>query len=217
MVNKARDWLAGSLRLYLVTDRKVAHGSLAARVKEAVEGGITALQLRERDLSSKDLYHLAMEIKGVVGKDTLYLINDRSDIALTVEAHGVHLGWQSMPIGPVRKLLGRERLIGFSAHNLREAQEAWEAGVDYIIVGPIFPTPSKEGLVSPLGLEALQEITTASKVPVVAIGGINSANGQKVLEAGAHGLACISAILASDNVVSSTQKLTQVIKKERRR
>ena len=127
------------------------------------------------------------------------VVNDRVDIALAVEADGVHLGWQSLPFGVVRKLLGFEKLIGVSTHNRQEALQALEYGADYITFGPIFDTPSKAGLLKPVGVEEIQKLKNEIDLPIVAVGGINGKNVESVLMGGADGIAVISSIMQADN------------------
>ena len=127
------------------------------------------------------------------------VVNDRVDIALAVEADGVHLGWQSLPFGVVRKLLGFEKLIGVSTHNRQEALQALEYGADYITFGPIFDTPSKAGLLKPVGVEEIQKLKNEIDLPIVAVGGINGKNVESVLMGGADGIVIISSIMQADN------------------
>lgn len=184
----------------LITDRNLCKQPLLHTVKLALEGGVKTVQLREKGLATSELYSLASELREITlnFKATL-IINDRVDIAIAVEAEGVHLGWQSLPFGIVRKLLGFEKLIGVSTHNRQEALQAQNCGADYITFGPIFDTPSKAGLLKPLGVEEIQKLKKEIHIPVVALGGINERNIEAVLDGGAYGIAVISSIMQADN------------------
>ncbi len=187
-------------RLYLVTDRKqVKRGSLIESLRLALEGGVKAVQLREKDLTGRKLLELAGEVRRLTRLfDAKLFINDRVDVALAVEADGVHLGEKSIPVEAVRSL-SRRLLVGRSTHSLEGAKEAEKNGADFITFGPVFETPSKIGYGAPQGLGKLEEITRAVDIPVFAIGGITPDRAKKVVEAGAYGVALISGILASDD------------------
>ncbi len=158
------------------------------------------MQLREKGLATRDIYSLACELRNITSDfKANFIINDRVDIALAVEADGVHLGWQSLPFPVVRGLVGSERLIGVSTHNRREALQAQNDGADYIAFGPIFGTPSKAGLLNPTGVEAIQRLKKEIHIPIVALGGINGRNVEAVLDGGAYGIAVISGIMQADN------------------
>ena len=192
------------LRLILITDRNVSRLSLVKAVEQALgdnsdgDRGVTAVQLRERDLESKYLFSLATELRELTSQHGVALIiNDRVDIALAVGAEGVHIGSHSMPLGTVRKLIGPSAsgkpLVGFSAHNMKEALEAEEGGADYITLSPIFPTHSKD---KPIGSSTILQVKERVRIPVIALGGINKETAAEALENKADGLAVISAIIA---------------------
>jgi len=185
--------------LYLITGRGETHGrSLEDVVGEALHGGVRAVQLREKDLSSKELYETAYELRRLTARYGAKLfINDRVDVALAVEADGVHVGASSLPIYKVRKLLGERKLIGVSCHNQVQAITAQELGADFITCGPIFFTPSKAAYGDPVGLELLQTIAEMLQIPVFALGGIKPENCRQAISSGAHGIALISAILSA--------------------
>ena len=158
------------------------------------------MQLREKGLPTHEFYALACELRKItLDFKANLIINDRVDIALAVEADGVHLGWQSLPFGVVRKLLGFEKLIGVSTHNRQEALQAQEYGADYITFGPIFDTPSKAGILDPTGPEEILKIRSEIRIPVIALGGISEKNIEAVLHSGADGIAVISSIMQADN------------------
>ncbi len=190
--------LTDKLRIYLVTDRKKTKYPLVKVIKEALKGGVKAVQLREKDLSSKEMYELAKEIKTITEKkNALLIINDRIDIALAADADGVHLGWQSMPIKESRGILGKKKLIGVSTHSLNEAVLAQKNGADFITFGTIYPTSSKQGLTDFKGPEAIKKIRKKIKIPLIAIGGIKEDNIKNVISNGADGVAVISAIMGA--------------------
>jgi len=184
----------------LITDRNLCKQPLSHTVKLALKGGVKTIQLREKGLATFELYSLACELRKTTSDfKANFIINDRVDIALAVEADGVHLGWQSLPFWVVRKLLGFEKLIGVSTHNRQEALQAQEYGADYITFGPIFDTPSKAGLLKPTGVEEIQKLKNEIDLPIVALGGINEKNVEAVLDEGADGIAVISSIMQADD------------------
>ena len=184
----------------LITDRNHCKQPFIDTISLALKGGIKTVQLREKGLATHELYSIAYELRKITSDFKANLIiNDRVDIALAVEADGVHLGWESLPFGVVRKLLGFEKLIGVSTHNRQEALQAQEYGADYITFGPIFDTPSKAGLLKPTGVEEIQKLKNEINLPIVALGGINEKNVESVLNGGADGIAVISSIMQADN------------------
>ncbi|MCF6149595.1 MAG: thiamine phosphate synthase [Candidatus Kuenenia sp.] len=196
----------------LITDRKQTRASLIKTLKLALKGGVTAIQLREKDLSTKDLYSLACELRTLtLDFKASLIINDRVDIALAVNADGVHLGWQSMPVAIVRNLVGFKKIIGISTHNLQEALHAQDCNADYITYGPIFKTPSKEGILEPTGTEVLQELKKKVKIPVIALGGIQKENAESIMASGADGIAVVSGILKADNPEKTAQTLHKIL------
>ncbi len=184
----------------LITDRNQCKHPLLKTIESALKGGVKTVQLREKGLATRDIYSLACELRNITSDfKANFIINDRVDIALAVEADGVHLGWQSLPFPVVRGLVGSERLIGVSTHNRQEALQAQSSGADYIAFGPVFDTPSKAGLLNPTGVEAIQRLKKEIHIPIVALGGINERNVEAVLDGGAYGIAVISSIMQADN------------------
>jgi len=197
MMAARSNWIL-RMRCCLIAERTACRAELAETVEAALRAGVRAVQLREKQAATLELYDLARHLRELTRQyDALLLINDRADVALAVEADGVHLGWQSLPVAEVRNLVGPELLVGKSAHNLDEARRAAADGVDYIIASPVFDTPSKSGLVPTLGLERLREICRAVALPVIGLGGIDASNVADVIRAGAVGVAVIRAILAA--------------------
>lgn len=189
------------LRLYLVTERGMLRGrDLTDVVMQAVEGGVTMVQLREKDISTREFIELAQALKSVLMRVRVpFIINDRVDVALAVDADGVHIGQSDMPYDIARRMLGSDKIIGLSVENFAEIEEANRLDVDYIGVSPVFATPTKTDTAMPFGLDGLREAVRRSLHPSVAIGGINKSNFRSVLSTGTNGIAVVSAIMDSDN------------------
>ena len=199
-------------KLYLITDRKQVNMPLAAAVRLALEGGVRAVQLREKDLPVRELLALSQEMRMLTNEFGARLfINDRVDVAVAVNADGVHLGHTSMPAEAVRRVVGSNMLIGVSTHNLAEAKVAEAGGADFITFGPIFETPSKTELGNPVGLEVLKKLKNEINIPFYALGGIKSGNFTQVIHAGASGVSMISAILAAEDIKKASSKLIEEI------
>ncbi|MDE6127834.1 MAG: thiamine phosphate synthase, partial [Lachnospiraceae bacterium] len=183
--------------LYLVTDRiSMSAATLREAVEQAVLGGCTMVQLRETHISSRDFYDTAKEIKKITDTyDTPLIINNRVDIALSTDAAGVHIGQSDIPASVVRRLLGRDKLLGVSASSLREAVQAQKDGADYLGVGAMFPTRTKLDA-KIVSMEELRAIRQAVTIPIVVIGGITKENAAAFLKSGADGIAAASAIMA---------------------
>ena len=196
--------------LYLITDRgALPRGrTLEETVREACAGGVRAIQLREKDLSARELLPLAERLREITaGCGARLLINDRVDVALAVHADGVHLGGHSLPVAAARALLGPEKLIGVSTHHPFEIAVAGRAGADFATFGPVFATPSKAAFGPPQGLGALREACGASSLPVFALGGITPANLASALETGARGVALIRPVIASPQPAAACRNL----------
>ena len=181
--------------LYLVTDRKTTGGrELAWVLEQALEGGVRAVQLREKDLGGRELLELARDVKQLCDlHGAEFFVNDRVDVALAADAAGVHLAANSVPVEMARDLLGPNRKIGVSTHSVDEARTASEAGADFVLFGPVYPTTSKLPFGDPQGPAALKAVTNSAAVPVFAIGGIKQ---EHIPELKAHGTARIALISA---------------------
>jgi thiamine-phosphate pyrophosphorylase len=203
--------------LYVVTDRQLTAGRpLRLVVEAALRGGARAFQVREKDLSPRQLYPLALELRQLTqAYGASLLINDRVDVALAVGADGVHLTTTSLPATVTRQLLGPGRLIGVSTHSIAEAQTAADQGADFVVFGPVFYTPSKAPYGEPVGLDALRAVRAAVTVPILAIGGVKKANLDQVLAAGADGVAVISAIISADDPTAASQDLLGALRTRR--
>jgi thiamine-phosphate pyrophosphorylase len=200
--------------LYLVTDRTLTHGrDLLWVLERALDGGVKAIQLREKDLSGKQLFILAQRVSQLCNRYQAQLfINDRVDVALTVDAAGVHLAETSMPVPIARSLLGGQRIIGVSTHSLEGAGKAQREGADFIVFGPVYFTPSKADYGMPQGLDALGKIVATTCLPVYAIGGIKSQNLPETQKVGSRGVAVISAIMSADDPGQAAQQLLALFK-----
>jgi thiamine-phosphate pyrophosphorylase len=201
--------------LYVVTDRQLTGGRpLRLVVEAALRGGVRAFQLREKDLPPRELYPLALEMRRLTQTyGARLLINDRIDVALAVDADGVHLTTTSLPARIARQVLGPGRLIGVSTHTLAEAQAA--EGADFLVFGPVFFTPSKAPYGEPVGLDALRVARAAVTLPILAIGGVKKANLDQVLAAGADGIAVISAVISADDPMAASQDLLGTLRARR--
>ena len=187
--------------VYVVTDRSLSRGRTTFDVvREAVDGGATCVQLREKQAGTREFLAEARALSPWLrNRNVPLFINDRVDIALAVEADGVHLGQQDMPIADARRLGPPSWIIGVSAESVEDAVRAEREGADYIGVSPVFATPTKTDTARPLGLEGLREMRAAVRIPLVAIGGIHLGNAREVVRAGADGLAVVSAIVSADS------------------
>ena len=199
-----RDW-----GVYLVTDRAQTAGRpLLEVVAAALRGGVGAVQLRERDLATRELLALAVELRALTrAAGAALLINDRIDVALACEADGVHLPGRSFAVAEARALLG-DRLIGVSTHAAGEVAAAHAAGADFAVFGPLYDTPSKRAYGPPLGLDGLRAARAAAPLPLFAIGGIDAARAADARAAGADGVAVIRAVLAAADPRAAAASLT---------
>ena len=203
--------------VYVVTDRSLSRGrSTVDVVREAVAGGATCVQLREKRASTREFLEEARAVQAVLREQNVpLLINDRVDIALAAGAAGVHLGQQDMPIAEARKWGPPSWIIGISAESIEDAIRAEKEGADYIGVSPVFSTPTKTDTAVPLGLEGLRAIRAAVRIPLVAIGGIQLRNAREVIRAGADGLAVVSAIVSADSPREAAAALRREIEIEK--
>lgn len=192
-------------KLYPITDVRLSGLSHAEQVARLADGGATFVQLREKRLSPREFHREAEAALRVARERGVRLvINDRVDIALAVQADGVHLGQDDLPPEAARSLLGTRAIIGLSTHNLEQAREAVRQPVDYIAIGPVFPTSSKDNPDPVVGLDGLSRVRQAlSDIPLVAIGGINLDNAHAVLAAGANAVAVISVLLAQPSEITA--------------
>lgn len=203
--------------LYFITDSRLTRKTVLEDVKSAIRAGVKIIQYREKGGSTGDMIKEAKATGELCKKNNvLFIINDRVDIVLAVDADGVHLGNKDMTYSIARKILGSKKIIGLTVHNIREAVEAERIGADYVGVSPIFETKTKLDAGRPAGLKLIKDIKKAIKIPLVAIGGINENNIGSVIEAGARSIAAISAIVTKDNVEKECKKFREVIKSEKK-
>lgn len=215
MVNSvapARGVTLHTLRLYLVTDQSSARGrTLNDVVAAAVQGGVTCVQLREKQLNTRDFFAQAMMLKELLAPLNIPLvINDRIDVALACGAQGVHLGQSDMPVAQARRLLPPNVFIGWSVETMEDVARSASLPVDYLGVSPIHATPTKTNTQTPWGLEGLRQVRSATALPLVAIGGIHVGNARAVLSAGADGLAVVSALCAAQDPCAAAAALRRL-------
>ncbi|MCX7981430.1 MAG: thiamine phosphate synthase [Syntrophales bacterium] len=198
--------------IYLVTDRGLCGGRpLEEVVLAAVKGGVRAVQLREKELSTRQFISEALKIKDIVSRFGVPLIiNDRVDVALAVQAEGVHLGQEDMPWDLARKILGEKAIIGLSVETWDDVTKAEFAEVDYLGVSPVFPTPTKTDTKGVWGLDGLRRIRSVSRHQLVAIGGMNEGNAALAIEAGADAIAVVSAICGNPDPFGAAKRLCEV-------
>lgn len=197
--------------VYLVTDhRNKTDEEFLKIIEEAIKGGTSMVQLREKTASTKDFYQLALKVKEITSKyDVPLLINDRIDIAIAVDSEGVHIGQDDMPADIARKIIGEDKILGVSASTVEEAKKAQEDGADYIGSGAVFPTATKDDADS-VSKEELKEIVDSIDIPVVAIGGITLENAGSLKDTGIAGFSVVSAIMSADEPKEASQKLREI-------
>ncbi len=203
-----RDW-----GLYLVTDRGLACGRpIESVVEAAVRGGVTAVQLREKNCSTREFVELGRALKALLSPLLVPLIiNDRLDVALAIGADGVHVGQQDMDFETARRILGPDTILGLSIETVEQARAAVRLDADYLGVGPVFATPTKTDAAPALGLEGLAEVRAITEHVIVAIGGIGPTNAGQTIEAGADGIAVVSAICAAEDPERAARALRRSV------
>lgn len=207
------DRLRAALSLYLAADpEQSASGDLVGDTAAALSGGVSCVQLRAKHLSDRDAFNLGTEIAALCRQYGVpFLLNDRLDVALAVEADGVHVGLTDLPIVVLRKLTGNRMLIGWSPETIEQAATSMEEGADYVGIGPVFATSSKADAGDAIGLDGLTSRARAAGIPSVGIGGITVATAASVIHAGADGTAVISAILRTDSPARAAADLRAVV------
>ena len=198
------------LSLYLVTDKSDDVEKFLKTIEEAIKGGVTVVQIREKTAETLDFYNLALKVKEITTKYNVPLIiNDRVDVALAIDADGVHVGQSDMPCDVTRKLIGNDKILGVSAATIPEAKKAQEDGADYIGTGAVFPTATKDDAPS-ITKQDLIDISNSIHIPVVAIGGITVENANELAGTGIAGLSVVSAIMSADNPKKASEKLLNI-------
>ena len=200
--------------VYLVTDRAFSRGRSTPEIVEAaIRGGVSVVQLREKDLDTRDFYTEAAQIRDLLrSADIPLIINDRIDIALAVDADGVHVGRHDMPVRIARKILGPDRIIGLSLNKLKDITEEALAFADYLAVSPVFSTATKLDTAPEWGLEGLRKARELTDMPLVAIGSIKNENAGQVVMAGADCVAVVTAIVSAENPEQATRGLVEIVR-----
>lgn len=198
------------LSLYLVTDNSDDVEKFLNTIEEGIKGGVTVVQIREKTADTLEFYNLALKVKEITTKyDVPLIINDRVDVALAIDADGVHVGQSDMPCSVTRKLIGKDKILGVSAATIEEAKKAEKDGADYIGTGAVFPTATKDDAPK-ITKKDLKEIVDSINIPVVAIGGITLENASQLNDTGIAGLSVVSAIMSSENPKESSEKLLNI-------
>lgn len=190
---------------YFITDAGLSRRGNASDIRSALAAGVKIIQYRNKEGDTRAMRREALKLRKLC-KGKIFLINDRLDIALAVNADGVHLGQKDLPCRIARKILGRQKIIGLTVHNLKQAREAESSGVDYIGVAPVFSTDTKGDAGRAVGIKLIREIKKRLALPLVAIGGINLSNAREVICAGADGICAISAVVTKKDVRAQIQK-----------
>ena len=197
--------------LYFITDSKLTKKTVIEDVKAAIKGGVKIVQYREKETSTRQMIKEAEEIKKICSKNNvIFIVNDRIDVALAVNADGLHISEEDMSYKYARELL-KNKIIGLSAHSVVQALNNQKLGADYTSIGPIYHTTTKIPARKPIGLEPVKQLKNKLKIPFVAIGGINNANINDVLKAGAKNIAMISGIVAKKDVKGTVKKIIKTI------
>lgn len=200
---------------YFITDSRLTKKGIIKDVKSAIDAGVKIIQYREKDRSTKEMISEAAKIKDICKEKAIFLINDRVDVALSVNADGVHLGSEDMPYNMARILLGHDKIIGLTVHNIEESIYAETIGADYVGASPIFKTTTKLDAGKAAGLKLIKDIKKKIDIPIVAIGGIKMDNIKYVIEAGADSAVAISAVVTKDDVKKECEKFINMIKNSR--
>jgi thiamine-phosphate diphosphorylase len=206
--------IIGSWNLYVITDEMLSRGRTHLEVaQQAIAGGAEVIQFRDKTASGRKLYEIGLELKKLASvKKISFMVNDRIDLALILDADGVHVGQSDIPASAVRRLLGPDKILGVSATSVAEARQAEVDGADYLGVGPIFEARrTKSDAGNPKGLDLLVKIRQQCRLPLIAIGGINQQNVARVIQAGADGAAVISAIVSADDITGAANLIRSII------
>lgn len=198
------------LSLYLVTDNSENEEKFLKTIEEAIKGGVSVVQIREKTADTLEFYNLALKVKEITTKyDIPLIINDRVDVALAIDADGVHVGQSDMPCDVTRKLIGENKILGVSAATISEAKKAESDGADYIGTGAVFPTATKDDAPK-ITKKDLSDIVKSINIPVVAIGGITLENASELKDTGIAGLSVVSAIMSADNPKKASEELLNI-------
>jgi thiamine-phosphate pyrophosphorylase len=205
--------------LYLVTDQKLCLGrELIEVVMEAVAGGVCIVQIREKDSDTRDFFQLATAMKKSLEKTNVPLIiNDRVDVAIAVDADGVHVGQTDLPCAVVRDMIGPEKILGVSINTFEQIDEAHKLNIDYLSLSPVFPTPTKPDTTPAFGIEGLKKARHMTSRPLMTIGGIDKTNLKDIVDTGMDGVAVVSAICSAPSPRMAARELAEIIRQSRKR
>lgn len=204
--------LREALKLYVIPDSRIgAPRSIEEQAELALDGGATMIQLRDKKMSDRELYETACRLSSLCrSRGAVFVVNDRLDIALASRAHGVHLGKEDLPVSVARKIVPAGFLIGATAHSIEEGRAAEEQGADYVGIGAVFPTGTKN-VVSVIGVDGIRAIRKALSLPSVAIGGISEENAAEVLSAGVDGIAVVSSVVGRPDIAGAARRLAEKV------
>jgi thiamine-phosphate pyrophosphorylase len=205
-LNKLND-----LDFYLVTYSSVSRNGTFSDVKNAVDAGCKIIQYREKNKSTREMVKEAKKLKQICEGKAIFLVNDRIDVALAVGADGVHIGQNDLSVEDARQLLGSDKIVGLTVHNVKEALEAEEMGADYVGLAPIYNTDTKANSGISCGVEMISKVRKNIGLPIVAVGGINKKNVKEVILKGADGVVSVSAVLGSDDVKKEVGDFIKII------
>jgi len=194
---------------YFITDANLTQKSVFDDVVCALNAGVGIIQYREKNRSTRMMYEEANRLRKII-RNALFIINDRVDICLAVDADGVHVGSEDLPVSIVRKIIGQQKIIGATVHSVEEAIEAEKNTADYVAVSPIYFTGTKPDAQSPVGIKVLSDVKRAVSIPVVAIGGITIENAPDIIKAGADAVCAISAVLCAENISAEIEKFQKL-------
>lgn len=199
------------VKLYVIISSNLTKKPFGEVLRDVIEGGADAIQLREKTMSDHEFLVLAREVRKVTAQSkTIFIVNDRTEIAREADADGLHIGQSDIDINTARNILGHNKIIGVSTHNIAQARMAQQSGASYIGVGPIFSTVTKD-YEPPVGLDYLQQVKNEITIPFLAVGGIDLSNIQQVLQAGGKRIAICSAIICSENILEVTRSLKDLL------
>ena len=204
--------------LYVITDAPLSRGRSHRQVIDAaIRGGATMVQYREKNASTRKMIDEALALRDLCrARGVPFIVNDRVDVALAVDADGVHVGQDDMPASLARKLIGRGKILGVSAENVEQARAAIADGADYVGAGAIFATATKADANKPIEIAGLLQIARVCRIPMVGIGGINLSNAASVIRAGAAGVAVVSAIVSAEDVERAARELRGIVEEAKK-
>lgn len=206
-MNKLHD-----IDFYMVTWSSISKNGNISDVKDAVDAGCRIVQYREKNKDKKQMIEEAKKLKDICKDRAIFIVNDNVDIAIQVDADGVHLGQKDTKIGIARKKLDKNKIIGQTVHNVKEAENAEKNGVNYVGVAPIFPTKTKKDSIDPIGVDTIKKIREKIDLPIVAVGGITKENVKEVIYMGADAVILVSEVLSSDDVFREVRRFIGIIR-----